>query len=87
MDTIGVRELQQRASAALRRVARGESLGVTDRGKLVAVLVPPSAASGSLALLASGRVVPARRDPAALPEPVRSARHSGDVLGDLRNER
>lgn len=50
METIGVRELQQRASAALRRVQQGESLGVTDRGRLVAVLVPPSVAGGTAAL-------------------------------------
>ncbi|MDQ6909287.1 MAG: type II toxin-antitoxin system prevent-host-death family antitoxin [Actinomycetota bacterium] len=42
MDSVGVRDLQQRASAALRRVERGERLGITDRGRLVAILVPPS---------------------------------------------
>ncbi len=47
METIGVRELQQRASAALRRVERGETLGVTDRGRLIAILAPPSSATGA----------------------------------------
>ena len=46
METVGVRELQQRASAALRRVERGETLGITDRGRLVAVLTSPSTAPG-----------------------------------------
>ncbi|MDQ6909410.1 MAG: type II toxin-antitoxin system prevent-host-death family antitoxin [Actinomycetota bacterium] len=40
MDRIGVRELRQHASRYLQRVADGESLEVTDRGRPVARLVP-----------------------------------------------
>ena len=40
MDRVGVRELRQHASRYLERVARGESLEVTDRGRPVARLVP-----------------------------------------------
>jgi len=87
METIGVRELQQHASSALRRVERGETLGVTDRGRLVAVLAPPSAATGAGALIASGRVQPARRSLSELPEPVTVNEATGDVLDDLRSER
>ncbi len=86
MDTIGVRELQQHASAALRRVERGESIGVTDRGRLVAVLVPPSSANGMMALIAAGRVQSARSSVAALPQPAAATRRSGDVLDELRSE-
>lgn len=82
-----MRELQQRASAALRRVERGERLGVTDRGRLVAILVPPSAAAGSAALVAAGRVQPARRSPDTLAPPVAGARPSADVLDELRTDR
>ncbi len=39
MDTIGVRELRQNASAHLRRIKAGEMLCVTDRGEPVAVLM------------------------------------------------
>lgn len=39
MDRIGIRELRQRASAILRRVAAGETFEVTDRGRPVALLV------------------------------------------------
>jgi prevent-host-death family protein len=42
MDVIGVRELRQHASRYLRRVAAGESIEVTDRGRPVARLVPIS---------------------------------------------
>lgn len=87
METIGIRELQQHASAALRRVARGETLGVTDRGRLVAVLSSPSGTSGVAALTASGRVQPARRHPVELPLAVASERSASDVLDELREDR
>lgn len=87
METIGVRELQQHASAALRRVARGETIGVTQRGRLVAVLSAPSTASGAGALVASGRVQPARRSPSELREPVSTTRSTVEVLNELRDER
>jgi len=38
MEKIGVRQLQQNAAAAVRRVQRGERLEVTDRGRPVAIL-------------------------------------------------
>jgi prevent-host-death family protein len=87
MKTIGVRELQQHASAALRRVEGGETIGVTDRGRLVAVLVSPSAATGAAALMAAGRVQPARRATTDLPEQTRTELRIADVLDDLRADR
>lgn len=87
METIGVRELQQHASAALRRVERGETLGVTERGRLVALLSPASVATGAGALLAAGRVQPARRTAAELPDPVPAARSVAEVLDELRHDR
>jgi antitoxin (DNA-binding transcriptional repressor) of toxin-antitoxin stability system len=87
METIGVRELQQHASAALRRVERGETIGVTDRGRLVAILAPPSSATGAGALMASGRVAGWTRPADALPEPLAAARTSAEVLDELRDER
>jgi prevent-host-death family protein len=41
MERIGVRELRQNASVYLRRVAAGESIMVTDRGRPIAMLSPP----------------------------------------------
>ena len=40
MQRIGVRELRQHASRYLAMVARGERVEVSDRGRLVAMLVP-----------------------------------------------
>ena len=39
MKAIGVRELRRDASAILRRVAAGETIQVTDRGRPVALMV------------------------------------------------
>jgi len=39
MERVGVRELRRQASAILRRVAAGETMEVTDRGRPVAVLL------------------------------------------------
>jgi prevent-host-death family protein len=41
MERVGVRELRQRASEILRRVAAGESIEVTDRGRSAAILSAP----------------------------------------------
>lgn len=41
MTTVGVRELKNRLSEFLRRVANGERITVTDRGRPVAALSPP----------------------------------------------
>jgi prevent-host-death family protein len=39
MERVGVRELRRDASGILRRVAEGETVEVTDRGRPVAILV------------------------------------------------
>lgn len=87
MDMVPVRELQQHASAVLRRVRAGETLGVTDRGTLVAVLAPPGAVGGAAALVAAGRVRRARRPISALPVPKSSKASTAAVLDDVRSDR
>ncbi len=42
MERIGVRELRQNASVYLREVKAGESVEITERGRLVAVMSPPA---------------------------------------------
>ncbi len=69
-ERVGVRELRQNLSVYLRKVSRGQSLEVTDRGKLVAMLVPASDALSPLErLIASGRVIPATGNLADLGPP------------------
>ncbi len=84
MESIAIRELQQHSSAVIRRVRAGETLGVTDRGTLVAVIVPPTSLRGSAALVASGRVRRATSSPADLPPAIKSAKTASSVLDDLR---
>ena len=55
MDKVGIRELRQNATAVLRRVAAGEVVEVTDRGRSVARIVPMHEASRLEQLVAEGR--------------------------------
>ena len=58
-DRVGVRELKSRLSACLRRVRRGASITVTDRGKAIALLSPADAPverpGWALEMVAEGR--------------------------------
>ena len=70
MTSIGVRELRQRASELLRRVERGETIEVTDRGRPVAILTPPPDGSALDRLRAAGDLEPAKEDLDDLPAPL-----------------
>jgi prevent-host-death family protein len=85
---IGVRELRQNASRYLARVKAGETVEVTERGVLVAVLAPPSPpASARDRLVAEGRLVPATM-PWRPPRPLAvDGPSTEDVLAELREER
>ncbi len=62
MERVGIRELRQNATAVLRRVAAGEVVEVTDRGRAVARIVPMHEASRLAQLLAEGRASGATGD-------------------------
>lgn len=87
---IGIRELRQHASRYLAQVKAGETIEVTERGKLVAVLVPPSpSVTARDSLISSGRLAPASapfqlpdRRHIAVAEPTAS-----EVLSSLRQDR
>lgn len=91
MASVGVRELRQRASDLLRRVGRGETIEVTDRGRPVALLSPPPAGGPLQRLRAQGDVEPAAGGLADLPPPLALAEgreRPSVVLARLRrNER
>lgn len=75
---VGVRELRQNLSVYLERVVAGERFDVTDRGLVVAMLIPiPPAATLVERLVAEGRAIPATRDGRGLP-PLR-----GKIPADL----
>lgn len=84
-----MRELRQNASRSLDRVKSGETVEITERGRLVARLVPPEPASARGRLIAEGKLAPA---PRPFRIPARVARRAGEpdsaqVLDDLRDDR
>lgn len=86
-DPVGIRALQQNASAVVSRAAAGEVVQITDRGRPVAQLAP--VAQGRLsALVAAGLARPARRRLSELPPPLASRRRSpslGQLLAEARH--
>ena len=74
MNRIGVRQLQQNAAAAVKRVRHGEQIEVTDRGRPVAMLVPVAARNVLDALEAAGRLARAEGDLLELGTPIRRVR-------------
>jgi prevent-host-death family protein len=89
MERIGVRELRQHATRHLARVKAGETVEVTERGRLIALLVPPDPGrTARERLIASGQLVPAAR-PFQVPQPLApppGARETRTVLDELRAE-
>jgi prevent-host-death family protein len=62
MTQVGVRELRQNASKVLRRVAAGEVVEVTQRGRPVARIVPITSQGVFAQMLAEGRASAASGD-------------------------
>jgi prevent-host-death family protein len=61
VEQVGIRDLKQNASSVMRRVAAGEIIEVTERGKPLGRIVPID--MDPLAqLIAEGRAVPASLD-------------------------
>lgn len=90
MERIGVRELRQHATRYLGRVKAGETVEVTERGQLVALLVPPAPGTTERErLVAMGQLMPATQPfqlPRRVPAPVEGPT-TATVLDDLRAER
>lgn len=85
MRTVSHREMRNNSGELLRAVAAGESVRVTNRGQVAALLVPPDR-DPLAALRESGQVRPARRPTADLSElrrrPTRLT--SAEILADSR---
>jgi prevent-host-death family protein len=87
---VGVRELRQNLSVYLERIALGETLEVTDRGRPVAILAPlPKQASVLERLRAEGRMTPAVGDllKAIGPPTGRASRRGSRALQRMRADR
>lgn len=68
MQRIGLRELRQHASRWVDRVAKGESLEITVRGRPVARMVPIAEDSWE-DMIARGEIIPAATPGCLLDEP------------------
>jgi prevent-host-death family protein len=88
-DSVGVRELRQNLSVYLRRVASGEKLRVTERGRTVAALVPLRDEDSVVdRLVRQGRLIEATGDLLELGAPQgRVSTRASDALDELRRER
>jgi len=67
---VGVGTLRQRASELLRIVEQGESIEITNHGRVVAVLAPPAEQTPWERLVAMGDVTLATGRIAEFPEPL-----------------
>lgn len=87
MAEVSIRELNQATAKVLARVKQGEEVDVTERGVVVARLVPAEP-SPIGRLLATGNLRPPRATgPLVRPKgDVRTAQESGELLEQLRDE-
>lgn len=87
MDTVTHREMRNNSGEILRRVEAGESVRVTNNGRVAALIVPP--ATDPLTDLAQrGQLRPALREPSTLRNICRRATHrtSEQILADSRGK-
>jgi antitoxin (DNA-binding transcriptional repressor) of toxin-antitoxin stability system len=90
---MGVREVTRRTSEVFERTSRGETVVVTNRGRVVGIITPPQAYSPQLAeLIADGRVLPpavpgGSEALASMPVPSGATRDSAQDLDDVRDDR
>lgn len=94
MQSVGIKTLKNRLSEYLRAVAAGDTVLVTDRGRVVAELVPPrvrddaSPAEQRLGeLMRQGQLVPAKISPEARLPRRRPLAPVAEVLRDLDDSR
>ena len=86
-SSVGIRALQQNASAVVSRVESGESIEITDRGRPVARLVPILSTSAVEALRTAGRVREATRPLELIVRPPKRSKEKvalSSVLADMR---
>lgn len=90
MESIGIRELRQHASRYVDMAKAGQRVAVTERGRLVAYLVPAGAEGGILDRLAlAGEYRPPSGNLSELlpvPRAPRGKRPLSEVVAELRDE-
>lgn len=86
MATVSRTELNQQTAKVLARVAAGETVTITDRGRPIAQLSPPALSVWD-ELLASARVTLPSRSGALDIQRVRLDQTSQEILDDVRADR
>ncbi len=83
---VEIRELKSKLSSYVERAAKGEHVTITDRGRPVAMLVPPAGQVDLVAAAEAGWLQPATSSGLRQIERRSSPRRVMDVLGEDRNE-
>lgn len=83
-DRIGIRALRDGLSAHLQRVKAGETIEVTEHGKVIATIGPATGASRIEELVAAGLVTLPSRSRRPLPEPIAIDGTVSDLIADQR---
>jgi prevent-host-death family protein len=86
-ETVGLRALQQNASAVVARVVAGEEVVITDRGRPVARIVPlEPRRRGLQELIDEGLLTPATRSISDLPPPMvlSGGPTASEILAEMR---
>ena len=81
---VGIRELRNNLSRFLVQVREGEEIVVTDRGRAVARIVPPTGGRAIDRLLDDGLITPARAPKRTLPRPVKAKGTVSDLVSEQR---
>lgn len=86
MAEVPVRELNQNTAGVLARVKRGEQIDITERGDVVARLVP-ARENPLTELISTGKLTPATLSgPSPRPSgPVKTDYEAGRLLREMRN--
>jgi prevent-host-death family protein len=87
--TVGIRELRENLSAHLARVRRGQSVTITERGRVIAEIIPAQPDPMTLyeQWIADGTIIPASRSWDERPPPIGPMSTRGtDILQELRED-
>ncbi|NYF09753.1 prevent-host-death family protein [Leifsonia sp. AK011] len=85
MDTVSHRDMRNHSGEILRRVAAGESVQISNNGRLAAIIVPPASITLD-GLVARGEARAARQDTSTLTSITRSRSSisTRDLIEDSR---
>jgi len=85
MGTVTKTELNQQTARVLARVASGEHITVTERGRPIAEISPPRESAWDR-LIAEGRIRPAAASGGVTITPMWSGATTEEIMDDIRGE-